>query len=104
VSTLATDEGHAIAPIPFTGSAEEAMRRLLDILRGAPRVRIVAQDATSVQVEFRTKFFRFVDDAYFVVDPEAKVIHFRSASRLGRGDFGVNRKRLEGLRARFVAK
>jgi uncharacterized protein (DUF1499 family) len=104
VSTLATDERHAIAPFPFSGSAEEAMGRLLDILRAAPRTTIVVHDATSARVEFRTRVFRFVDDAHFVADPDAKVIHFRSASRLGAGDLGVNRKRMERLRARFLAR
>ena len=44
----------------------------------------------------------FVDDVEFVVDPERSVIDVRSASRLGHSDFGVNRKRVETLRAAFA--
>ena len=37
--------------------------------------------------------------AEFLFDDEAKTIHFRSASRTGYGDLGVNRKRMEQVRA-----
>jgi uncharacterized protein (DUF1499 family) len=40
-----------------------------------------------------------VDDVEFVFDDEAKTIHFRSASRTGYGDLGVNRARMEQVRA-----
>jgi uncharacterized protein (DUF1499 family) len=44
----------------------------------------------------------FVDDLELQVDAAAQVIHVRSASRLGRRDFGVNRARIEALRAAFA--
>jgi len=40
-----------------------------------------------------------VDDVEFWFDPAANVIQVRSASRVGRGDLGVNRKRIEAVRA-----
>jgi len=43
----------------------------------------------------------FRDDVEFWVDRSAGVIHFRSASRLGSEDLGVNRARMETIRARF---
>jgi uncharacterized protein (DUF1499 family) len=39
-----------------------------------------------------------VDDVEFVFDDESKTIHFRSASRIGYGDYGVNRDRMEAIR------
>ena len=44
---------------------------------------------------------RFDDDVEFVVDEQAGTIHFRSASRAGRGDLGVNRRRMEAIVAEF---
>ena len=41
----------------------------------------------------------FVDDVEFTYDDKDGVIQLRSASRLGRGDFGVNRRRIEAIRA-----
>ncbi|MEO8033783.1 MAG: DUF1499 domain-containing protein [Acidobacteriota bacterium] len=102
VSTLATDREHGIAPIRFTTTSKEAHARLLGILRAMLRTTIVASDDHVIRAEFRTAFFRFVDDGVFVIDDAAKTIHFRSASRAGYSDFGVNRKRMEGVRTAFA--
>jgi uncharacterized protein (DUF1499 family) len=41
---------------------------------------------------------RYVDDVEFYLDEKSKLIHVRSASRIGKGDMGVNRKRIEAIR------
>jgi uncharacterized protein (DUF1499 family) len=91
-------------PIPYTGSLDEARARLLGVLRDHPRTRIVSDPGLEphhLKAECRSQVFRFVDDVEFVFDDGAKQIHFRSASRLGYRDFGVNRKRMEEIRAAF---
>ena len=93
-------------PIPYTGSLDEARARLLEVLRGYPRTRIVSDPGLEphyLKAECRSRIFRFVDDVEFVFDEGAKLIRFRSASRLGRKDFGVNRQRMEEIRAAFEA-
>lgn len=102
VSTQATD-AHAIAPIRYRSAQQAAMQRLLAVLRAMPRTTIVQSTADSIRVEFRTRLFRFVDDAQFAIDDETKTIHFRSASRVGRSDLGVNRRRMEEIRKAFAA-
>ena len=42
----------------------------------------------------------FVDDIEFYAEPSG-LIHVRSAARLGKSDLGVNRKRVEAIRAQF---
>jgi len=91
-------------PIPYTGSLDEARARLLRVVRDYPRTRIVSDPSLEphyLKAECRSQIFRFVDDVEFVFNEAAKQIHFRSASRLGRKDFGVNRKRMEEIRAAF---
>jgi uncharacterized protein (DUF1499 family) len=90
-------------PIPYTGPLAAARARLLQILRDYPRTRIVAKEPAYLKAECRSAIFHFVDDVEFVLDDGAKRIDFRSASRLGRKDFGVNRKRMEEIRAAFLA-
>ena len=104
VSTRATDAIHAIAPIAYRGSAEEAMVRIAAIVEAMPRATIVERKPTSMRVEFRTRLFRFVDDVMFEIDDAKKTIEFRSASRVGRNDLGVNSKRMETIRARFAGR
>lgn len=98
VASQADDEVHRVAPLPFAGSPDEALARLAAIVRSLPRTTIVAQRDGYLQAEFTSLLFRFVDDVEFLADPAAGVIHVRSASRIGRSDMGVNRKRIELIR------
>lgn len=102
VSTQATAAKHAIAAIPYRGPAAAALKRLAAIVESMPRVTITERKPTSMRVEFRTRLFRFVDDVQFELDDTKKTIEFRSASRVGRNDLGVNRKRMEEIRRRFT--
>jgi uncharacterized protein (DUF1499 family) len=65
------------------------------------RAKVVTAEVRYLHVEFTSAVFRFVDDAEFFIDDAQKLIHMRSAARLGYYDFGVNRKRLETIRQIF---
>lgn len=99
VSTKASDEGHAIAPFRYRKSRAEAKEALKEVIRSLPRAKLVEEDESYLHYEFTSLLIRFVDDVEFLFDDEAKTIHFRSASRTGYGDLGVNRKRMEQVRA-----
>ena len=102
VSTQADDEQHRIAPITSSVSVEDSLRCLKQVLAEMPRVTIVTERPDYLHVEFRSALFRFVDDVEFFIVPEEQRIHFRSASRVGHGDLGVNRSRMELVRKRFA--
>jgi uncharacterized protein (DUF1499 family) len=96
--------GQRLEPIPYRDPAA-ARARLRAILRELPRTRIVEDDLQRggyLHAEARSQIFRFVDDVEFVFDDGAGRLHFRSASRLGRSDFGVNRRRMEAIRRAFL--
>jgi uncharacterized protein (DUF1499 family) len=102
VSSQATDDAHWMDPIRiWDGDADEAMVRLKAVVAAQPRTTIVSGDGDYLHAECVSLLFRFVDDVEFLVDRDAKVIHFRSASRVGRSDLGVNRKRMEEIRKDF---
>lgn len=103
VSTQAPPGPKHMDPIPYTGPLGQARERLLGVLRAYPRTRIVLEEPAALKAECRSRVFRFVDDVDFAFDDDAKVIHFRSASRLGRRDFGVNRNRMEEITRLFRA-
>ena len=90
----------AIEPLSFTQDSAIAMNRLRDVLAGWPGARIVENSPDYIAVQFETRWLRFTDDAEFLLDSGAHVIHVRSASRLGRKDFGANRARIEAIRSR----
>jgi len=97
------DAEHYIAPIKFTGSAVDAMASLRKIVDGNERTFVVKHEANYLYAEYKSKLMGFVDDVEFHASEKEGVIHVRSASRLGRRDFGVNRMRVESIRSRFAA-
>lgn len=101
VSSQAADQDHFIAPFKITGNVEEAWTALKKALAGQSRTLITSETGDTLHAEATSLVFRFVDDIDAILDAEAKIIHIRSASRVGYGDFGVNRKRVEMLRAQL---
>lgn len=97
VSTLADREHQRMAAIPLTSDAAEAMQALKRVVSAMPRTQIVTAEDNYLHVEFTSRLFRFVDDVEFFLDRDQGVIHFRSASRAGHSDFGVNRKRMQAI-------
>lgn len=97
----AADEEHFIAPIPFAGDAPAAMAAVRAAVESMRDATVIRQEGGYLYAEFRTRIMRYVDDVEFVFDAKTGLIHVRSASRLGRRDFGVNRARVESLRARI---
>ena len=94
--TDSQDEQHYIAPIALKGNAIAAVRKAVESI---PRTTVVQVEPDYLYAEFRSKLMGFVDDVEFLHDPAKGVVHVRSASRLGRRDFGVNRERVEQLRS-----
>jgi len=95
-----SDAEHYIAPIAFSGDATRAWEFLKRAVIGMERVSVVREESDYLYVEQTTWLMGFVDDCEFALDP-AGLIQVRSASRLGRKDFGVNRARIEAVRTRF---
>ena len=96
------DAEHCIAPIKFNGSAVEAMATVRKIVDGTGRTLVVKHEANYLYAQFKSKRMGFVDDVEFFASEKEGVIHVRSASRLGRRDFGVNRERVESIREQFA--
>lgn len=91
-----------INPFPLLGNAEASMARLRSVLEATEGVQIVQAAPDYLRAEAKTRWLGFIDDLEFWVDPVDGVIHLRSASRLGRRDFDVNRERIEEIRARYL--
>lgn len=104
VSSQAEDRQHYIDPLLFTGDLVNAREAVLAILEKTKRVNLVTHEKNYLHAEFTSAVFRFVDDVefYFLEDsPNLTSIHIRSASRVGYSDMGVNRKRMEAIRAQL---
>jgi uncharacterized protein (DUF1499 family) len=97
------DGVHYIEPLRFTGPPAHAWAALKVVVQGLERAQIVRDDDRYLYAELTSRLMGYVDDVEFVLDEKAGLIHVRSASRLGIRDFGVNRERIETVRARMAA-
>jgi uncharacterized protein (DUF1499 family) len=98
------DAEHYIEPLRYRGEARKAWETLRTIVSGMQRVKVVKSEPDYLYAEFSTRLMGYVDDTEFYLDEKAGVIHVRSASRLGSGDFGVNRERIESIRAKLAQR
>jgi uncharacterized protein (DUF1499 family) len=96
-----SDHQHYIAPFSFSGNPTMAWQRLKAAVLAEKRVSVIEEQGNYLHLEMRSLMFRFVDDVEFSLAASAGLIHVRSASRVGYSDFGVNRKRVEHIRAAF---
>lgn len=97
-----SDAQHYIEPLRYAGDARQAWAALQRIVAGMRRVEVVKAEPNYLYAQFTSKLMGFVDDTEFYLDEKAGVIQVRSASRLGRGDHGVNRGRIEYIRAKLA--
>lgn len=100
VSSESKSTTAAIAPLALSGDPVAAWERAGQAVV-AIGGRIQSRSANHLWATFTSRLFRFVDDLELRLDEEDRVIHVRSASRVGRSDMGVNRKRVEQLRQQF---
>ena len=92
-----------IAPLPVKGNGTATVARIKAIVETMDGAQIVRSDPDYLYAQFTTRFMKFVDDVEFWFDPAHQVIQVRSASRVGRADLGVNRERIEAIRAALAA-
>ncbi len=88
-----------IAPFKATGDGSAEMKKIAEVLQALPRTVIIKQDSNYIYAQSTTALLKFTDDVEFVLDTGKGIIDVRSASRLGQKDFGVNRARIEAIRA-----
>ena len=88
------DKEHYIAPIAYSGTMQE-LRRAVESMT---RANVIREEGNYLYAEYTSALMGYVDDVELLLDEKARLVHVRSASRLGRSDFGVNRKRIEELR------
>jgi uncharacterized protein (DUF1499 family) len=98
----AADKEHSVEPIAFVGEAKAAIAKLKAIIESSERTKVIQANDHYLYAEFASKLMGFVDDVEFYADDSAKVVHVRSASRLGQSDLGVNRMRVEEMRSKLA--
>ncbi len=99
----ARDESHPIASLAYPGDGSTAMTRPARIVARQQGTTLVGQDRDCSDTTLQSSALGFVDDVPILANPAQRGIDATSASRTGPSDPGVNRKRVEAVRAAFAA-
>ena len=92
-----------IDPFNYRGSGKAAFAALKEVISANfKEAKLITEKENYLHYEFKTDLIKFTDDVEFLLNENENYIHFRSASRLGRKDFGKNRERMEEIRKKFV--
>ena len=89
---------HSIEPLEVRSNRADVIEVVCSVCTALPGSRLVVQEDDYARFEIRSRLFRFVDDVEILWDPIDYQLHFRSASRVGHSDMGVNRKRIEAVK------
>lgn len=96
VHSQSNNPPYKIEPLPMVSISE-----LKKVIESMERTTIIEQKEDYLYAEFQTKLMGYVDDVEFYLDKNENVIQVRSASRLGKSDLGLNRQRVEQIRAKL---
>jgi uncharacterized protein (DUF1499 family) len=97
-----TDEpGAEPGPLDLPLPVDVVMAQIESAIRTLPRWRVESSDAAAgtITATRRTRIFRFTDDVTIRLEPivSSTRIHVRSKSRVGKSDFGQNRRSVREL-------
>ena len=81
---------------------EKTFSKAVDAVDHTPRTIIVEQTDFFIHAEAKTKWRRYTDDLLLLALPDKGVIQVRSESRVGIGDNGVNKRRVDDLAYRLI--
>ena len=97
VNSQSDDAQSKIEPLPVVSIAQ-----VKQVVEDMERTTIIEETDNYLYAEFKSQLMGYVDDVEFYLDSTANVVHVRSASRLGKSDLGVNRKRVEAIRSKLT--
>lgn len=101
VSTQTSIGALQIDPLPYGKDRKQTIETIKMVMGQLPRTELTEETTDTLHYVVTSKVLRFKDDVEFLFDDETRRVEFRSASRLGHSDFGVNRKRMSDVSERY---
>jgi len=93
VSTQTNDQSKSVDPLPYKETREESVAVIKKVVMAYGGGQIKEETSNYLYVVFTTGRMKYKDDAEFYFDDASTLIHFRSASRIGYSDMGLNAER-----------
>lgn len=102
VSSQTTIEAKKVASLPYKGSGEETMNAVMNTLQQMGHNTLQLEEKNYIYTVFTSPLLHFNDDVEILLVPSEQRVHFRSQSRSGYADFGVNRTRYEAFQMIYL--
>ena len=101
VSSQTDIQRNCMEPIPYSDNRLQSRSKIKAIVTNMKRIELVEEKDDYLHYVETSKVFKFKDDVEFYFDDSNQVIQFRSKSRVGHTDLGVNRKRMKKITDAF---
>jgi len=95
VSTMAQDSDKSVAPLNFKADLKATQLATLRAFAHMPNNQIIKRNERYVHAVFFSPRMGFRDDVELYFDQQNQVLHYRSQSRVGYSDMGVNKQRYQ---------
>lgn len=99
VSSQSTDEAYYVEPFAMKADVQQTKEAFLKASDAYGKYELYKEEANYLHLVFITSTMGYRDDVEIHIDEERGLVHFRSASRVGYSDMGLNRARYEAIRA-----
>lgn len=104
VSQYPKDEDHYLKPWTYNAPPSVFREKLDELLAETKNAEVLKSTPNYLHVAFTVPVVGFVDDVEFYLPENEKVVHYRSASRVGYSDLGVNKRRMESIRKALIRR
>ena len=101
VSSQTDDPEKRVATLVFKDSQANTLMALKAAVAEYGGAKIQTESEDYLYVVFTTSIMRYRDDVEFWLDTENKQVHYRSSSRAGYSDMGLNRERYNKIAALY---
>lgn len=102
VSSFAIEKDKFVEPLPFVGDFETSKKQLLDAMKSYGEMEIITDEGSYVHVVFTTGKMKYHDDVELLFDLTLEKINYRSASRVGYSDMGLNKERYSAIKSDYL--
>ncbi|MEE9319448.1 MAG: DUF1499 domain-containing protein [Granulosicoccus sp.] len=103
-SSASSRQEQSVAPLSISGNPSLVMATVAEFINSESNANVVQQQGYYLHATYKTRLMGYIDDVEFLLDASTKQLHIRSASRVGRKDFGANAKRIELIRAALAGE
>jgi len=103
VSSQTDDESKYVNPLPFVNDLETTKGQVKFACDQYGGFKVITETDDYMHVVFTTGKMKYHDDVEFFFDVENEIVHFRSQSRIGYSDMGLNRDRYDAIASSYHA-